>query len=181
MARVGSYEHVPPCIGMVHAGSARAAKAQYKLASTCTVGAASSGIVPIAFSPALLSTERTLEDGLSGLEDGQSSVVQVSARAHVSAHGGSWVVRGPSGRSRGNTAYCGHTSLHRRANRERYLQGLVCGRACSAAATSGSNLYRALQSLALRAETWSGGGGQTTDMSRLDTLVTRCQSCLLER
>ncbi|KAL6907042.1 hypothetical protein GGI43DRAFT_396528 [Trichoderma evansii] len=32
-----------------------------------------------------LSTQRTLEDGLSGLEDGQSSVVEVSARAH-SAH-----------------------------------------------------------------------------------------------
>lgn len=29
MARAGSYEHVPPCLGMVHAGSARAAKAQY--------------------------------------------------------------------------------------------------------------------------------------------------------
>lgn len=31
------------------------------------------------------------------------------------------LVRGPSGRSRGNTAYCGHTSLHRRANRGQYL------------------------------------------------------------
>lgn len=71
--------------------------------------------MPIAFSPALLSTSRTLEDGLSGLGDGQSSVVEVSARSLLCA----WrqLVRGPSGRSRGNTAYCGHTSLHRRAKR----------------------------------------------------------------
>ncbi|PTB38918.1 hypothetical protein M441DRAFT_49283 [Trichoderma asperellum CBS 433.97] len=157
MARVGSYEHVPPCIGMAHAGSARAAKAQYVdcLLSRIDlpVRHRANRVLPGAAVDIKNARRRAKRPGRRPLKRRPS----FRARAHFSAHGGSWVVRGPSGRSRGNTAYCGHTSLHRRANRERYLQGLVCERSCSAAATSGSNLSRALQSLALRAETWSGG------------------------